>query len=100
MSSTSGVSVIGFLRVEIPVLFGGSTFLKCFITPSCQWLGDGQEVPTTLVTSIGTSHPGFHQCVGLVAGRPETAVTGNTGTITYLFNTCKYMCTSTYHITL
>ena len=49
-------------------------------------------------------HPGFYQCVGLVAGRPETAitgdvsVTGNTGTITYLLNTSKYKYMCTYHI--
>ena len=96
MSTTSGVSVTGFLRTETPVLFGESTFLRCFISPLRQWLRDGQEVPTTLSTVIQTSDPGFYQCVGLVAGRPETAitgdvsVTGNTGTITYLLNTCKY----------
>ena len=95
---------MGFLGTETPVLFGGSIFLRCFISSLRQWLRDGQEVPTTSPTGIQTADPGFYQCVGLVAGRPETAitgdvsVTGNTGTITYLLNTSKYKYMCTYHI--
>ena len=73
----------------------GTTFLRCLAFPSRRWLTDGEEV--SALVSLLPSDPGFYQCVGMVAGQPETANTGDPLTITYFHENCKSVRTDVYN---
>ena len=93
LCSTAEATNFPALSPQTSLILGGQLdFFRCIASPHRQWLRDGQVVSTSL--SLAPSVPGFYQCVGLVANRPETAITGeidDTGntTITYLLETCK-----------
>ena len=57
--------------------------LQCLGLPGFQWLNNGDASNRALIF-LSLSDRGFYQCVGLVSGQPETDLTGEFGSDTYL----------------